>query len=177
MYAAALGAFESKGIVLLMSDFGHAMKPVLAIDTMAAEHILHRQEMGRLKHVERWHICGNKTKSDTNMLRVSRVMSEENVADLGTKALRKAASSKHSIALVWRCSVTLVQVQIFEDGWQDRQLAEHIVTSSSVYHETCADITKAKDYYTTDVCIVVVSSSHLGERVRKKGLKVLCVKK
>ena len=41
--AAALGASESKGTVSLLKDLGYEMKPVLAIDAKATEHILHRQ--------------------------------------------------------------------------------------------------------------------------------------
>ena len=39
LYAAALGASESKGIVSLLKDLGYEMKPVLAIDANATEHI------------------------------------------------------------------------------------------------------------------------------------------
>ena len=41
--AAALGASESEGIVSLLKDLGYEMKPVLATDAKATEHILHRQ--------------------------------------------------------------------------------------------------------------------------------------
>ena len=50
--AAALGASESKDIVSLLRDLGYEMKPVLAIDTRATEHILHRQGIGKLKHID-----------------------------------------------------------------------------------------------------------------------------
>ena len=50
--AAALGASESKGIVSLLRDLGYEMKPVLAIDAKATEHILHRQGIGKLKHID-----------------------------------------------------------------------------------------------------------------------------
>ena len=62
-YAAALGASESKGIVSLLRDLGYEMKPVLAIDAKATEHILHRQGIGKLKH-SMWPVCGRKVKSD-----------------------------------------------------------------------------------------------------------------
>ena len=52
LYAAALGASGSKGIVSLLKDVGYEMKPVLAIDAEATEHILHRQGIGKLKHVD-----------------------------------------------------------------------------------------------------------------------------
>ena len=52
LYAAALGASESKGIVSLLRDLGYEKKPVLAIDAKATEHILHRQGIGKLKHID-----------------------------------------------------------------------------------------------------------------------------
>ena len=52
LYAAALGVSGSRGIVSLLKDLGHEMKPVLAIDAKAIEHILHRQGIGRLKHID-----------------------------------------------------------------------------------------------------------------------------
>ena len=52
LYAAALGASESKGIVSLLRDLGYERKPVLAIDARATEHILHRQGIGKLKHID-----------------------------------------------------------------------------------------------------------------------------
>ena len=52
LYAAALGASESKGIVSLLRDLGYEKKPVLAIDAKATEHILHRQGIGKLKHLD-----------------------------------------------------------------------------------------------------------------------------
>ena len=49
LYAAALRASGSKGIVPLLKDLGYEMKPVLA---MPPKHILHRQGIGRLKHID-----------------------------------------------------------------------------------------------------------------------------
>ena len=63
-------------------------KQVLAIDAKATEHILHRQGIGKLKHIDGSH-----------RMRVRRVRSEDNVADLGTKPLSKAVIAKHRLAL------------------------------------------------------------------------------
>ena len=52
LYAAALGSSESKGIVSLLRDRGYEMKPVLAVDAKATEHILHRQGIGKLRHID-----------------------------------------------------------------------------------------------------------------------------
>ena len=52
LYASALGATDSKGVASLFKDLGYEMKPVLALDAKATEHILHREGIGRLQHVD-----------------------------------------------------------------------------------------------------------------------------
>ena len=48
---------ESKAIVSLLRDLGYEMKPVMAIDAKATEHILHRQGFGRLRHIDVAYLC------------------------------------------------------------------------------------------------------------------------
>ena len=52
LHAAALGASEAKGVPKVMSDLGIAVETVLAIDAKATEHILHRQGIGKPKHID-----------------------------------------------------------------------------------------------------------------------------
>ena len=97
LYAAALGVCELKGIVSLLRDLGYEKNPVLAIDAKATEHILDRQGIGKLKHIDvayLWIQDG----VGSHRLRVRRVRSEDNVADLGTKPLSKAVIAKHCLA-------------------------------------------------------------------------------
>ena len=90
-YAAALGASEAKEVQSMVCDLGFAVKPVLAsIDAKATEHILHRQGIGKLKHTDVAYLWVR-----SQRLRVRRVRSEENVADLGTKLLSKTMIAKH----------------------------------------------------------------------------------
>ena len=98
LFAAALGASESKGIVSLLKNLGYEMKPVLALDAKAAEHILHRQGIGKLKHIYVAYLW-MQDQIGSKRLRVRRVKSEENVADLGAKPLSKAVIAKHCLAL------------------------------------------------------------------------------
>ena len=65
---------------------------MLAIDTKATEHILHRQGIGKLKHIDVAYLLV-RDEIRSHRLRVRRVRSEESVADLGTKALSKAEHS------------------------------------------------------------------------------------
>ena len=76
----------------LLKDLGYEMKPVFAIDAKVIEHILHRLGIGGLKHNDVAYEVRSKR------LRVRRVKSEGNVADLGTKPLNKAVIAKHCFA-------------------------------------------------------------------------------
>ena len=62
------------------------------------EHILHRQGIGKLKHIGVAYLwVQDEIRSER--LRVHRVRSEENVADLGTKPLSEAAIAKHCLTV------------------------------------------------------------------------------
>ena len=68
------------------------------IDAKATEHILHRQGIGKLKHrVVAYLWVQDEIRSQR--LRVHRIRSEENVADLGTKPVSKAVIAKHCLTL------------------------------------------------------------------------------
>ena len=96
--AAALGATEAKGVQSMMCDLGFAVKPMLNMDAKATERILHRQGIGKLKHVDVAYMWVQ-DEIISQRLRVHRVRSEENVADLGTKPLSKAVIAKHCVTL------------------------------------------------------------------------------
>ena len=71
---------------------------MLAIDAKATEHILHKQGIGKLKHKDVPYLwVQNGIRSQR--LRVRRVRSEANVADLGTKVLSKTVFAKHCLTL------------------------------------------------------------------------------
>ena len=96
--AAALGASEAKGVQSMMCDLVFAVKPVLSIDAKAIEHIIHSQGIGKLKHIDVAYLWVQ-DEVRSQRLRVRRVRSEENVADLGTKPLSKTVISKHCLTL------------------------------------------------------------------------------
>ena len=114
LHAAALGASESKGIVSLLKDLGYELKPVLAIDAEATEHILHRQGIGTLKHIDVAYLW-IQDEIRSKRLRVRRVKSEENVADLGTRPLGKAVIAKHCLMLGY---VNMAERGGWRKAWQ-----------------------------------------------------------
>ena len=65
LYAVALGASEAKGVESMMRDLGFAVKPVLTIDAKATEHSLHRDGIGKMKHIDVEHLwLQNEVKSN-----------------------------------------------------------------------------------------------------------------
>ena len=74
------------------------MKPVLNIDAKATEHNLHKQGIGKLKHIDVAYLWVQ-DEIRSQRLRVHRVRSEENVADLGTKPPSKAVIAKQCLTL------------------------------------------------------------------------------
>ena len=93
--AAALGASEAKGVESMMRDFGFAVKQVLVIDPKATEHIPHRHGIGKMKHIDVAHLwLQDEVKS--NSMKIRRVKSEDNLADIGTKALSNKILGKHT---------------------------------------------------------------------------------
>ena len=98
LYAAALGVSEAKGVQSMMCDLGFAVKPVLIIDAEATEHILHQHGFGKMKHMDLPRLrLQDEVKS--NRLRVRRVKSEDNLADIGTKALSNKTIRKHATSM------------------------------------------------------------------------------
>ena len=84
----------------MMFDLDSEVKPVLAIDAKATEHILHRQGIGKLKHIDVAYLWVQ-DEIRSQRLQVRRIRSEGNVADLGTKPLSRAVIAKHFLTLVY----------------------------------------------------------------------------
>ena len=81
-----------------MRDLGYEKNPVLAIDAKATEHILHRQGIGKLKHIDVAYLW-IQDEVRSQRLNVRTVRSEDNIADLGTKPLSKAVIAKHCLTM------------------------------------------------------------------------------
>ena len=79
---------------MLLRDLGYGMKPVLAIDAKATEHVLNAQGIGRMKHIDVAHLW-MQHEIGSKRWRVRRVKSEENIVDVETKPLSKAVIATH----------------------------------------------------------------------------------
>ena len=134
-------ASGSKGIVSLSRDLIYEMKPVLAIDAKATEHIFHRRGIGKLSHFDVAYLW-LRDEIRSKSLRVRRVQSEENVVGLGTRPLSRAVISKHFLTLGYvnmaedsvpceRQVVAMFWDFGSADSSQQQAVADHVQTAAS----------------------------------------------
>ena len=81
-----------------MRDLGFVVKPVSFTDAKATEHILHRHGIDKMKHVDVAHLW-LQDEVNSNRLKLRRVKSEDNLADIGTKALSNKITRKHATSM------------------------------------------------------------------------------
>ena len=84
----------------MMYDFGFAVKPLLIIDAKATEHSLHRHGIGKMNRIDVAHLW-LQDEVNANRLRVRRVKSEDNLADVGTKAHSNKITRTHATSMVY----------------------------------------------------------------------------
>ena len=98
LYAGALGASEAKGVESMMRDLGCAVKPAVVIHAKAKGQALHRHGIGTMNHIDVAHLClQDEVKS--NRLKVRRVESEDNLADIGAMALSSKIIRRHATSM------------------------------------------------------------------------------
>ena len=98
LYAAIKGSCEVLGVQSLAKDFGKIMKSELRVDAKATIGILHRQGLGRMRHVEVGHLWIQQAVK-SGRISVKKVLGTENIADLMTKYLDYGTSNKHMEAM------------------------------------------------------------------------------
>ena len=94
LYAATLAASEAKGLVATMRDLGIEVKIRLHIEAKATLFILHRLGPGKMKHVEVHHLW-LQHEVRAKKIELVKIGTEDNPADLGTKALDEARMVRH----------------------------------------------------------------------------------
>ena len=72
---------------------------MLVIDAKETEHILHRYGIGNMKHINEAHLW-LQDEAKPHRLKVRRVNSEDNLADIGTEALSNKIIRKHATSMV-----------------------------------------------------------------------------
>ena len=86
LYAANYGAAQALGMQSMAKDLGIEMTIELLIDAKATMGIINRQGLGKVRHIEVQHLWLQSAVKEKR-IKLSKVSSEENVADLMTKPL------------------------------------------------------------------------------------------
>ena len=81
---------KQTGVQSMMRDLGFAVKPVLNIDAKATEHILHRQGIGKLKHIDVAYLWVQ-DEIRSQRLRVHRISSEEKCRRFGNETTQQSS--------------------------------------------------------------------------------------
>ena len=91
---------QKRGVEGIMRDLGFAVKPVCVVDAKAAEHMLHRHGIGKMKHIDVAH-SWLRDELKSNRMKVCRVKSVENLVAIGTKALSNKITRKHATSMLY----------------------------------------------------------------------------
>ena len=94
LYAANYGAQQAMGLRSLATDFGISVKINLEVDASAAIGIMQRRGLGKLRH-----ICANdlwmQEKVKNKEFNIIKIGTDDNTADVGTKALGYETIRRH----------------------------------------------------------------------------------
>ena len=96
LYAANLAAREGLGMKSIAEGFGYNMKLVVEIDAAAAEGMMQRRGLGKMRHLEVAELWGQQAIAEGKFA-LRRVRSENNASDLGTKPLDRGCMEKHLV--------------------------------------------------------------------------------
>ena len=98
LYAMVKAASQTKGFISLMADFGIELKATICSDATAAISIAHRQGLGKLRHVEVQYLWIQGEVAEKK-LKIFKIPTKENTADLMTKVLGREVIFKHLEAM------------------------------------------------------------------------------
>ena len=94
LYAFIKTATQAKGLCSLLGDFGQIFQTTVHTDSTAAMGIVHRKGLGRTRHIEVQYIW-IQDKVHEKELAVKKFGTNENPADMLTKALKRETINKH----------------------------------------------------------------------------------
>ena len=88
LYAANRGAREGMGIRTICRELGKEVEVKVQIDATAAEGMLQRRELGKLRHLDVQELWGQQALKRGDFS-IEKVATEWNTADIGTKPLNR----------------------------------------------------------------------------------------
>ena len=105
LYAANYGGAQALGIKSMAKDLGIEIRIEILIDAKAAMGIINRQGLGKVRHIEVQDLWLQNAVKEKR-LKLSKVPSEENIADLMTKPLPPETIKYHlrGLKMEWKCA-------------------------------------------------------------------------
>ena len=94
LYAMVKGAAQTKGLISMINDYGLKFDACVCSDASAAIGIVHRQGLGKTRHIQVQYLWMQAEVADGRM-KVHKVRTEENPAGLMTKTLNHDTMSRH----------------------------------------------------------------------------------
>ena len=105
LYALVKGASQTKRLISLMTDWGYTLAADVCSDASAAIAISHRKGLGKMRHVEVQYLWVQDEVAEGRM-KIHKVDTRNNPADLLTKALSREVMMRHLTALSVLISAT-----------------------------------------------------------------------
>ena len=82
----------------MLKDLGVTVEPEVAVDAKATMHVMHRHGIGKMKHLDVQYLW-IQDEIRSGRLKVTKVHTSANPADLGAKLLSREAVQRHAAAL------------------------------------------------------------------------------
>ena len=105
LYAMVKGVSQTKGLISMLNDLGYNANAKVCTDANAAIGIVHRQGLGKTRHVDVQYLWVQQEVYE-GRLNVEKVGTQENMADLLTKALEADAINRHMANLKMQTCLT-----------------------------------------------------------------------
>ena len=105
LYALVRGAAQSKGLMSMLKDFGMNVCTTVCTDATAAIGIAHRQGLGKVRHLDVQYLWVQSEVAE-GRLRVEKIPTRDNPADIFTKPVPKDCMDRHLTELGLALSTT-----------------------------------------------------------------------
>ncbi len=123
LYAILKGASQTKGLMSMLLDYSYELTGTVKTDASAAIGMAHRQGLGRTRHIDVQYLWIQSEVAD-NTLKIDKVRTDDNVADLLTKSLKPEIMKRHldfaNIILDTSRAATAPRLQFLDnnDHWE-----------------------------------------------------------
>ena len=131
LYAMVKGAAQTKGLISMINDYGLKFDACVCSDASAAIGIVHRQGLGKTRHIQVQYLWMQAEIADGRM-KVQKVRTDDNPADLMTKTLNQDTMSRHLHDLSFNVNSTRAK-----SATRLNNLSSHCYSCETKHHFKC----------------------------------------